>query len=235
MNQLSVMIKMKKTNKKFLLIGMFVLFSLFFFTNSTHAAKQITDAPSQLTSVAGPTGINSEVSVPQYVGNVIKWALSAVGLIFFILMVYAGFKWMLARGNDEGITKARDTVFGAIIGLAIVVASYAITNFITDRVIKGESGPGSTQSDNLEASGLGCCFDKVRHPGDALELRATTWQWKITSEQDCQEEGEQTNSFDAIAGSGSEYWLFIPVNSRVECEATYNKFCQSTTCYDLGF
>jgi len=226
---------MKKTNKKFLLIGMFVLFSLFFSVDSTHAAKQITDAPSQLTSVAGPTGINSEVSVPQYIGDIIKWGLSAVGLIFFILMVYAGFKWILARGKDESITKARDTVFAAIIGLAIVVAAYAITNFITTRVIQGESGSGSNQTEDLEKNGLGCCFDKVKHPGDALELRATTWQWRITSQADCKAKGETPNSFDEISGSGSGYWLFTPVNTKVECEQAYEIFCQSTTCYDLGF
>ena len=37
---------------------------------------------------------------------------------------------MTAKGNEEFVTKARDTIEAAVIGLIIVAAAYAITNFI---------------------------------------------------------------------------------------------------------
>ncbi len=216
-------------------VGIFVVIAIFLSFDFALAAKKITDAPGQLSNVVAPTGIVQDKSIVEFVGEIIQWALGAVGLAFFILMVYAGFKWLLARGNDEEINKARDTIIAAGIGLAIIVSAYAITNFVTTRVIQGDSGPGSSQETGLAESNLGCCFDKVRHPGDPLELRATTWQWRVTSQKDCQVQGETTNSFDEIAGSGSDYWVFKEVDTKFECEQAYNEFCLSNDCHDLGF
>jgi hypothetical protein len=54
--------------------------------------------------------------------------------VFFGLTVYSGFRWMLARGNDEFVQKAKDTLQGAIIGLVIVSLAYALTKFIFSRL-----------------------------------------------------------------------------------------------------
>ena len=64
------------------------------------------------------------------IGNLIGTTLSIIGVIFFILMVYAGFKWMTARGNEEGVKEAQKTIIAAIIGLVVVLSAYAITNFV---------------------------------------------------------------------------------------------------------
>ncbi len=68
--------------------------------------------------------------VTTIIGNIIGNALSLTSVIFFILMIYGGFRWMLARGNDEDSKKALDTIIAAIIGIIIILASYAITNFV---------------------------------------------------------------------------------------------------------
>ena len=101
---------------------------------STSAASTIDNAPGFLSqTVNAGTGI-SEGNVSNVVTTIIKGALAATGFVFFALMVYAGFRWMTARGNEEGVTKARDTVIAAIIGLGVVVAAYAITNFVIGRL-----------------------------------------------------------------------------------------------------
>ena len=53
-----------------------------------------------------------------------------LGISFVGLMIYAGFTWMLAGGNKEKVTKATSIIRGAVIGLAMVLAAYAITTFI---------------------------------------------------------------------------------------------------------
>lgn len=68
--------------------------------------------------------------VPELVGNIIGAALSLIGVIFFILMVYGGFLWMTARGDAQIVTKAKDSIIAAIIGLIVVLGSFAITNFV---------------------------------------------------------------------------------------------------------
>ncbi|MBI5622057.1 hypothetical protein HY933_04320 [Candidatus Falkowbacteria bacterium] len=69
-------------------------------------------------------------------GSIIRWILMVIGLVFFILIIYAGVQWMTASGNEEQLTKAKGILQSAIIGLVIVFAAYAITLFVTEFVSK---------------------------------------------------------------------------------------------------
>ena len=66
------------------------------------------------------------------VGTIISAALSFVGILFFVLIIYGGIIWMMARGNEQEVKKAQDILKMAIIGLIIVFAAYAISNFVID-------------------------------------------------------------------------------------------------------
>lgn len=66
------------------------------------------------------------------IGTVIKAALGLVGIVFFVLMLYAGFIWMTAQGKADQVAKAKSMIVQAIIGLVIIFASYAITDFVLD-------------------------------------------------------------------------------------------------------
>lgn len=67
---------------------------------------------------------------------VINAILGLIGMIFLVLTVYAGFLWMTAQGNEDNVTKAKSILTTSIIGLIIIVAAYAITNFIITAVTK---------------------------------------------------------------------------------------------------
>ena len=64
------------------------------------------------------------------VGGVIFVILSLLGIVFIVLIVYAGFKWMLAQGEEAKVTEARNLIMHSIIGLIIVLAAYAISYFV---------------------------------------------------------------------------------------------------------
>jgi apolipoprotein N-acyltransferase len=72
--------------------------------------------------------------LPIVIGAVIKTVLGVVGIVFLVLMVYAGFIWMIARGDEGKVEKAKNTIINCIIGVVIVVGAYAITSFIIDRL-----------------------------------------------------------------------------------------------------
>ena len=112
-----------------------VISSLFLKIDQVFAQK-LENADDNLSKVAGAAGISADVSLSQTVGNMIKGGLSAVGLIFFILIFYGGFSWMIARGNEQKVEKAKNTVIAASIGLVIVLASYAITILIGGTIKK---------------------------------------------------------------------------------------------------
>jgi len=59
--------------------------------------------------------------------TIINAVLSFLGVIFTIIIIYAGIKWMTAEGNPESITKAKGMLKNAVIGLIIVIAAYAIS------------------------------------------------------------------------------------------------------------
>jgi len=84
---------------------------------------------------AGPYENVSETGVSQIVGAVISGALALIGAIFLALMLYAGYHWMTARGEEEKVEKAKDTIQRAIIGIIIVVGAYAIWKFIFENLI----------------------------------------------------------------------------------------------------
>jgi type IV secretory pathway VirB2 component (pilin) len=64
------------------------------------------------------------------VNKIIAWALGSLGLIAVVLIVYGGFMWMTAGGNEERISKAKQIISAAIIGLIIILLAAAIVYFI---------------------------------------------------------------------------------------------------------
>lgn len=63
-------------------------------------------------------------------GTVIGAILSLIGVVFFLLILYGGVKWMIAQGNEQEVEKAKQIIVAAVIGLIIVLSAYAITRFI---------------------------------------------------------------------------------------------------------
>ena len=94
------------------------------------------------TSIYGDqTTAQKQGDLPTLIGGVLKAAIALLGIIFVVLIVYAGFLWMTARGQEEQVTKAKDTIQRSVIGLLIVIAAYAITSFIFARLVPA-ANPG---------------------------------------------------------------------------------------------
>lgn len=86
-----------------------------------------------------------DVSLGFVISMVIKAALALLGIIFLVIIVFAGYRWMTASGNEEAIQKAQSSIKRAIIGLVIVILAYAITAFVFNQLpfgaVGGSSGP----------------------------------------------------------------------------------------------
>lgn len=84
-------------------------------------------------TVEGPYQADSVLS--DIIGIVIGVGLGLIGVVFLILMIYAGYNWMTAQGEEEKVTKAKETIIRAIIGLIIVIGSYAVWRFVFSRLV----------------------------------------------------------------------------------------------------
>ncbi len=78
--------------------------------------------------------------LPVLVGNIIKNFMGLLGIVAVVLILYAGFLWMTAAGNEQKVEKARSILTQAVIGLAIVLAAYAITSFVVTSLINATTG-----------------------------------------------------------------------------------------------
>lgn len=93
----------------------------------------------KLKTVGETNGPYENVSDPQdflyeTVGNIISIFSAILAIIFIILIILAGFHYMTAQGDENKISQSLKTIYHAVIGLVIVISSYAITMFILNRL-----------------------------------------------------------------------------------------------------
>ena len=116
---------------------LFFIFGLFFIFNNVFAAPLLDlsgsgDPDDMVKELSRNAGIDysSNNNVGSVMATVIKAFLSLLGLLFIILVILGGYYWMTAGGDETKMTKAKDTLKKAIIGLIIIVSAYAITAFV---------------------------------------------------------------------------------------------------------
>ncbi|OGF26551.1 hypothetical protein A2477_00230 [Candidatus Falkowbacteria bacterium RIFOXYC2_FULL_47_12] len=83
-------------------------------------------------------------SVGNVVAIVINAVLALVGMIFLIEVFYGGYLWMTAQGNDEQVTKAKELIRQAVIGVIVIVAAYAIVYFVLSNLLEVGGADGTT-------------------------------------------------------------------------------------------
>ena len=141
--------------KKIIFISLFfVLMSVFSVSSIVNAQTQTTAGDPTLTGLDATAGqvdaFKSQTGADKNydtgwlssrVGDIISIILSFVGVVFFILIIYAGISWMTSQGNEQQITKAKGLLFNAIIGLVIVFAAYAIVSFLGTNVLNPIATP----------------------------------------------------------------------------------------------
>lgn len=62
--------------------------------------------------------------------NIIRLLLGLMTLIAVSLIIYGGFVWLTAAGNEENVEKAKRIISAAVIGLIIILLAWAIVIFV---------------------------------------------------------------------------------------------------------
>ncbi len=87
------------------------------------------------TAVAGTLGLGTK-DLRVTIAQIIKVALSMLGIIAVVIILIGGFKWMTAGGDENKVGEAKKWITSGIIGLAIILSSYAIANFVISSLIE---------------------------------------------------------------------------------------------------
>jgi hypothetical protein len=125
---------MKKILSAIAIISSLLLGGLLLAANSANAYDF--DASTGLTTTAEQTGHTKQKlfsdpdNIEKGINSIIGTVLSFLGVLFLVLIIYGGFLWMTARGNDKTVEQAKTIVIDSVIGLAIVSAAYAVSYFV---------------------------------------------------------------------------------------------------------
>ncbi len=119
---------MKNTKLKkigFLFLGA-LLATGFFVATATVLAQTTANLGVDAAAATGLSAVDIRVTI----ARIIHYFLGFLGIVTVVVILYAGFEYMRSGGEEERIKRAKSILVNAVIGLVIILSSYAITSFI---------------------------------------------------------------------------------------------------------
>lgn len=74
--------------------------------------------------------IRAGSGIAKYITNVYKYAVSVVGILAAIVLMWGGVRWLTAGGNGDAVSDAKKWIEGALSGLILIMTSYMILYFV---------------------------------------------------------------------------------------------------------
>lgn len=79
-------------------------------------------------------GATKQDDAPDIIKNVITTILIVLGMVAVIMIVIGGIRYTTSNGDASAIKSAKDTILYAVIGLVVAIFSFAIVNFVIERI-----------------------------------------------------------------------------------------------------
>ena len=203
----------------------------------------------------GPGYTISPSSIGSYIASLYSYAAGVAGFVAIFMIVFAAWQWIMASGNAGKIDNAKDTIRGALIGVALIFAGYLLMNSISSRLVEfkdlnlvGISSKliGFQECDGLEEDNCNSqpfcawlqgndligtnaqCVDKASC-GVSIE---TAYEYKDSSRLKCCDE-QDINYQYALTG-----WAFADCQSicgdDFVNESSIGRFCGRRQCLQLN-
>jgi uncharacterized membrane protein YagU involved in acid resistance len=82
----------------------------------------------------GDIGMEGQVTDGnQIFSNALNAAYLWAGIICVVIIIIAGYFYVISNGNAATVKRAKDALTGAIIGLVVVILAFTITQFVIGR------------------------------------------------------------------------------------------------------
>lgn len=111
------------------------------FAPQLHAQVEPGAIEGNLDAVQASSGLGDK-PLEETLGLLINVLLGLLGIIFLVLVIWAGFLWMTAGGDEKKVGKAKSILITAVIGLVILLSAYAISSFVLDQLVSA-TGSGT--------------------------------------------------------------------------------------------
>ena len=119
--------------KKIITIIMLLIIPLFFVSAAQSDVILLLD---DVAEKAQYSGGSDDTELAAYIGRIIQYILATLGVVFLTLLIFAGFTYMTARGDTEKVQEAKDIMEHVVVGLIIILMSYAVSFYIVNKVAK---------------------------------------------------------------------------------------------------
>ena len=113
-----------KSGKKILFYALSYLFPLIIFAQSA--------APCGPSQICNP--IPNTTSIPQFLQVIIVAAVQIGTIVGTLAIIYAGFLYATAQGDEEKLNKAKNTLLWAAVGTAILIGAQVIIAAVSSTV-----------------------------------------------------------------------------------------------------
>ena len=134
-------VKMKLTDriKTFLVAGGVALAGIGIMTAAEPVyADSWTD---EIQSGMDATGLTDNKPLATRVSDIIKVILYIVGILAVVMIIIGGIQYTTSAGDQNAVTKAKNTILYGIVGLVIAVLAYAIVSFVVTKLSGPAAGP----------------------------------------------------------------------------------------------
>ena len=132
--------------KKYILIGLAMLLSLAIMpATQVSGAEAVADDTDILgvKTFGGATKLGKK-DFAATIAEIINVALSLLGIVAVVIILIGGFKWMTSGGDETKVGDARKFIFAGVIGLAIIMSSWALATFVLTKLASAtETGQSS--------------------------------------------------------------------------------------------
>ncbi len=100
-----------------------------------------------LDAVGETTGLGNR-DIREIAAILVNIFLGILGILAVCLLVYGGFIWMTAGGDEKKVARAKRLIIQAVIGLLIIFAAWGIATFILRAILDSTGAkPGTTTGD----------------------------------------------------------------------------------------
>ncbi|MFH1482039.1 MAG: pilin [Patescibacteria group bacterium] len=82
------------------------------------------------------TGDTTNTPIPEFLGKIINGVLGIVGSLALVMFIYGGLLWMTSSGKADQVTKGRDSMLWAAIGIIVIFSAYALVNLVLTTITK---------------------------------------------------------------------------------------------------
>lgn len=217
---------MKNLNIKKLLVITCLSLSLVFSARAASAQVDVWGDPlsGKTVGLEAFTALGLGNRNPQtIIAAIVQIVLGFLGVLAVCLLLYGGFLWMTAAGDESKIDRARDLIKNAVIGLVIILSAFAIVTFVLRALVRA-SGASDNPNQNGKQLSTSCSPEGASLACDCGGIKVCSGGvWSACMGSDCSD-----------ANKGRRFCDANPL-TRPSCEAKDamcgdNQFCDNKDC-----